>query len=662
MGSLRLPAWLIRAGLLILALGLLVSTAGWRMAESRVYDLLSRLVPPPARAADGIALVGIDEPSFADLGLRWPWPRDLHAALLSRLHAVGARAVAFDIVFAESGQPAEDAALATAIAADGPVILATDEANIETPQASQHVRIEPLPELIAAGALTGTARVELDADGVVRRLPPAPDSFARAVLGASGDVAGASAATPPGALMRFFPPDRDFTRVSYYQALDPEKMLPKGLLQDRVVFVGLAVASTPDPRTHPPDTFLTPLTLTDGRLAVGAEIQATAFANLRGNLWIAALPLPARLAVMAIAVLATGLWLRHWTPLRAGMAIVVGGSAACAGSLALLAQQPGIWLPPLGPAAGVTLAAIVEGAAAYLSERKARQFIRAAFSRYLAPELVDSLARDPGRLRLGGERRQMTFLFCDIRGFTQLSERLQSQPERLTQLVNRFLSVATHVIREQGGTVDKYIGDCVMAFWNAPLDDPDHALHACRCALALLEAVEAMSSAVAREQPDLPPLHVGIGVNTGGAVVGNIGSDVRFAYSALGDAVNLASRLEGLTKTYGLPIVVGEATVAACPVPMAFLELDRLAVRGKLEPVTLYALLGDDLKAAGDGFAELRASQAAWLEAWRQKDVGGMRSSLTARREQHPSLAVLWSLYAERLVALEEAPGPDGRP
>src|SRR4029077_11998646 len=224
-----------------------------------------------------------------------------------------------------------------------------------------------------------------------------------------------------------------------------------------------------------------------------------------------------------------------------------------------------------------------------------RRGIQGAFRHYLAPDLVNALAANPERLQLGGETRMLSVMFSDIRGFTSISEEFKSNPQGLSRLINRgFLSPMTKLIMARRGTIDKYMGDCVMAFWNAPLDEPLHADHACESALAMLADLERinreLAAEAAAENRASPPIHVGIGINTGECVVGNMGSDERFAYTAMGDAVNLASRLEGQTKAYQVGVVIGEATPAAAPA-WAALELDLIAVKGKAEAVRIYTLL-----------------------------------------------------------------------
>jgi len=213
------------------------------------------------------------------------------------------------------------------------------------------------------------------------------------------------------------------------------------------------------------------------------------------------------------------------------------------------------------------------------------QQARQLFGRYLAPDMVERLMQAREMPRLGGEERPLTVLFCDIRGFAALSERLP--PDELTRLINDFFTAMTDAILEHGGTIDKYIGDAVMAFWNAPLELPDHAERACRAALAMLDRLAALNRALAER--GAPPLAVGIGVNSGPCVVGNFGSRHRFDYSALGDTVNVAARLEVETKRFGLPLLIGPQTAAAAaslsPTPIGHIRL-----RGRSAVVEVFTL------------------------------------------------------------------------
>ena len=227
----------------------------------------------------------------------------------------------------------------------------------------------------------------------------------------------------------------------------------------------------------------------------------------------------------------------------------------------------------------------------YYTTYKLKEQIKKQFGTYLSPAMVQKLQDDPTLLRLGGETRYMTFLFCDIRGFTPISEQYKTNPQGLTELVNRFLSPMTDIIMNNEGTIDKYMGDCIMAFWNAPLDVEEQEKMAVKTSVEMYEGLETLNAEL--ESEGLLPINIGVGINTGSVVVGNMGSDQRFDYSVLGDAVNLAARLEGQTKGYGVKTIVGEDTAKELGDDYAILEIDKLAVKGKTEGVTIYSVLGD---------------------------------------------------------------------
>jgi adenylate cyclase len=293
-----------------------------------------------------------------------------------------------------------------------------------------------------------------------------------------------------------------------------------------------------------------------------------------------------------------------------------------------------------------------------------RAHIRSAFGQYLSPSLVEQLAQSPDKLVLGGEERDMTILFSDVRGFTAISEIYKDDPQGLTSLMNGLLTPLTNTIIDHDGTVDKYIGDAVMAFWNAPLDVPQHELSACAAALAMLDNVQTLN----RQRQDeaagagqrFLPFRIGIGLNTGRCVVGNLGSDLRFNYSVLGDPVNVASRLEGQTKYYGVPIILGTKTGAKAKDKFAILELDLIAVKGKTEPETIYALLGREDVAADARFQELRKLYSTMLYCYRSRDWEGALEAIDLCRaaEDKFGLMALFDLYRTRIAAFREAAPP----
>ena len=281
-------------------------------------------------------------------------------------------------------------------------------------------------------------------------------------------------------------------------------------------------------------------------------------------------------------------------------------------------SQHQLLFDPIYPPA--TLAAIyVSGTAlAFMRTERERAEIRGAFGMYLSPDLVEQLARNPGLLQLGGELREITVMFTDVRGFTTISE--QFDPHGLTRFMNRFLTPMTDLILGRKGTIDKYMGDAIMAFWNAPLPVERHAALACDAALAMQAQLRVLNEEWKKEAETEGrkhiPVNIGVGLNTGPASVGNFGSTQRFTYSCLGDDVNLASRLEGQCKTYGVGIIIGRKTREEVE-DYATLELDLITVKGKTEPERIYALLGDSELAKAPALAALVAQQAAFLELYR---------------------------------------------
>ncbi len=323
-----------------------------------------------------------------------------------------------------------------------------------------------------------------------------------------------------------------------------------------------------------------------------------------------------------------------------------------------------LWLfDPIGPAIVILALYLTGTLIGYLRTEAEKQQVRDAFGQYLSPALVEQLADEPDRLQLGGERKEMTFLFCDIRGFTPISELFQGDPQGLTRLINRFLTPMTNAILARKGTIDKYMGDCVMAFWNAPLDDPDHVRHACDAALVMFEKLDELNKqlreeAEAEDKP-LISMNMGVGINSGECVVGNMGSEQRFDYSVLGDAVNLASRLEGQSKNYGIDIILGEDTYKIIKDDdYNTLELDLIAVKGKKEAVRVYGLLPAD----GSGLAldDLKVPHMEMLEAYRDMDWDRAVSLIIKCRRNAKPLTALYDLYAERIAAYRnDPPDPD---
>ncbi|MEZ5918695.1 MAG: adenylate/guanylate cyclase domain-containing protein [Alphaproteobacteria bacterium] len=321
----------------------------------------------------------------------------------------------------------------------------------------------------------------------------------------------------------------------------------------------------------------------------------------------------------------------------------------------------GLLLDPFYPSVCVFLISIVSTLFTYLKVEEERRQVRSAFSHYISPDFMKELTKNPEKLRLGGDRRELSVLFSDIRGFTSICENMN--PEDIIQLMNDFLTPMSDTVMRYRGTIDKYMGDAMMAFWNAPLDDEDHARHACRAALEMQGALEAVNEALRQraETDGKKPLvlRAGIGINTGLCAVGNMGSRQRFAYSVLGDTVNLASRLEGQTKTYGVDVLIGEETHQQAP-EFAMLEADIIRVKGKAKPERVYILLGDEDEALSGAFLALKACHEEMLSAYRTGDFKGALGGAVACAERGGyGLAAFYSLYQTRAQNLIDRPPED---
>jgi adenylate cyclase len=301
----------------------------------------------------------------------------------------------------------------------------------------------------------------------------------------------------------------------------------------------------------------------------------------------------------------------------------------------------------------------------FVREQQQRKQIRGAFAQYMSPALVEQLAQSPEKLVLGGEEREMTIMFSDVRGFTTISESYKHDPQGLTALMNRFLTPLTNAILARKGTIDKYMGDAIMAFWNAPLDDKEHEINACEAAIDMLERIDELNR-LRKQEADAGghvyiPLNVGIGLNTGVCVVGNMGSDLRFDYSVLGDSVNLASRLEGQSKEYGFPIIMGSKTALAAKEKFAILELDFIMVKGKKEPEVIYAIAGRDDIAQSGRFQRLRNLTIEMLACYRGRDWQGALAAIERGRktDEGHALERLYNLYEARIRHFLENPPPE---
>jgi len=528
-----------------------------------------------------------------------------------------------------------------------------------------------LPELQAAAASAGHINPLPDSDGVTRRVPmlaeaaegyyePLSLAVVRLFLGSPEVRPGFTTARGwsrdyPGlewldvgprripvdrevaALVPYRGGERTFKYVSATDVL--EGRTEPSDLEGKIVLVGTSAPGLLDLRSTPV-----------GGVYPGVEIHANLISGmLEGT--IKQMPpyvLGAEFLLLAVAGLAMALVLPLLNPLRSGAATVVVLGAVLGTNLAV--WQYGNLVLPL--ASGVLMILLLFGlnmSYGFFVESRAKRQITGRFGQYVPPELVDEMAQNPDSFSMEGESREMSVLFSDVRGFTTISEGLD--PRQLSQLMNEFLTPLTRVIYRRRGTIDKYMGDCIMAFWGAPLPDPQHARNAVLAGLEMQAAMDAL-------QPQLrargwPELHIGVGVNSGRMSVGNMGSDVRVAYTVMGGAVNLASRLEGLTKQYGVSMIVGEATRAACP-DIVFRELDRVLPKGTTEPVAIFGPIGPSAGLDQSVHDELALWSKA-LKHYRVQEWDLAELQLINLQRMHPSTA-LYAMFLQRIGYLRKNP------
>jgi adenylate cyclase len=345
----------------------------------------------------------------------------------------------------------------------------------------------------------------------------------------------------------------------------------------------------------------------------------------------------------------------------AGSAVLGGIAVATVIGVSWYAFDALGWLvDPIYPAIALTAVYLAGTLFVFLRTERERNRVRHAFGHYMAPALVERLADDPSRLKLGGETRDMTLLFSDVRGFTAISEGLDA--EELTHFLNSLFTPLSKIILDEQGTIDKFMGDAVMAFWNAPLDDSEHATHACSAALRIMQEMPGLNEHWRKDAEAkgrrFSPVKIGIGLNTGICCVGNLGSETRFDYSVIGDNVNVASRLEGQSKTYDVGTIVGQSTAARAP-DFAFLELDLLKVKGKSEATRIFALLGNSAFKQSRTFNDFSARHAEFLQRYRAKDWDAAEAlRRDCDRINGAGLNRLYALYRERIVFFRQNPPP----
>jgi adenylate cyclase len=690
--------------------------------RTRTFDFFQVLRPRPQEIRP-VVIVDIDEASLKAIG-QWPWPRTTVADLVTQITQLGAVAIGFDIIFPEPDRmspaiaersfrgidaetrakldslPSNDEALAEAIkhsrvvigqaGAAAPEVKTAADAVLQTgfavrgPDPRAYVvtfagllRNVPVIEQAAAGR--GLFSIDPESDGIIRRVPVIMTAqgnlvpslsmeMLRVVTGSSAilvrvDQAGVQSVAVPGLEV---PTDRNGQFWVHFNHHDPERYVsakdvlqgnvPPDRLAGKLVLIGTSAIGLLDLKTTPLDAAIP-----------GVEVHAQILESVLSKSSLVN-PNYAIGAELALAVL-FGLSIIVAAPMLPASIVIVLGGCLIAGLIGLslyLFVAHNLLIDFTYPLISSWLIYLVLTFVNYFREQKQRRQIRSAFGYYLSPHMVEQLARSPEKLVLGGEERRMTILFSDVRGFTTISEHYKDDPQGLTRLMNRFLTPLTNAIIERKGTIDKYIGDAIMAFWNAPVDDEQQEANACEAALEMLSRAETLNGELKREAETnggvYMPLRIGIGLNTGPCVVGNMGSDFRFNYSVLGDTVNLASRLEGRTKDYRIPVVIGSRTAEGAKQRFAVMEIDLIMVKGKKQPEAVFTVLGRSEVEADPRCQQLREANALMLGRFRKQQWDDALD-LIARCRKFANgfdLSGLYDMYEERIELYRaQPPGPD---
>jgi len=628
---------------------LLWQTGLFKTWEAKTWDWRVRIMAHPGRYTDRIKLILLDQNSLdwaeQENGLSWPWPREIYTPIIDFCRRSGAKSLAFDVLFTESSQYGmeDDNTLGRAIHAFGdwvgalflgrstgsdkkwpagltpPSLKLTGidslpertRAKITFPRATF-----PIPQVAANAKILANVHLDPDPDGIYRRVNlfalfdghAVPSLSLGAYLAAAPDAGGSAGPgklsiggrlIPLGvnneAILNFRGPSSSYQAYSAAAVIQSELRLQAGgepaikepaPFKDCYVLVGFTAPGLFDLRPAPVSG-----------IYPGVAIHATALDNLlAGDFHRMASPLLVAVlaAVLALLAAVTVSWYTRGAAVFVSFPLFL----ALPFPLAFFAYSRQVWLPLIVLEAGIIFSLVNGLFLNFIIEGRQKRFIKQAFKQYLSPKVIDQLMKDPDRLQLGGERRVLSIFFSDLQGFTTISESLS--PEKLTTFLNEYLTAMTGIIHEEGGTIDKFEGDAIIAFWNAPVEQADHAERAVRAALRCQELLAEMRPGFRRRIGS--DLLMRVGINTGEAVVGNMGSDSRFDYTMLGDAVNLAARLEGANKYFGTYTMISESTCNRLEGQYACRELAKLKVVGRKEPVRVY----EPLISSADSSAEDR--------------------------------------------------------
>ncbi|MGA9117975.1 MAG: adenylate/guanylate cyclase domain-containing protein [Bacteroidota bacterium] len=610
------------------------------------YRFLYRGVNTEVKDSSDVVIVDIDEEAFRSLPAGpLPWPREYYAHLIRNLHRAGARAVGIDLIFdsPDNHGPAGDSTFRAALKETNNVILAGKREQDSERFERRLLRNDFGNIFFNVDSAVGLVNIQSDADGIYRlytpfyRMDVADDSalsvptFAFAVLNRVFGLPPLTAAVnsgksffyagriipkydPTAMMINFYGPNGTFRHYHFHDVIDDRSFttvdemstgaetntfddpdygyLYDGTFKNKIVLVGVTLPEYKD---------LFPVSIGRGRQRgdnqmYGVEVHANVIENVLRNDFLRVQGPLTEVPEVILLVMLTFLLTASLRDRARGRQVLMElvSFLFIAGFLCLVLWAA-LWLfvhrsfvmSIVSPSAAIIAGYVGSTAYNLVTERRQRALIKTMFSTYVNPSVVDELILNPGKLTLGGQRKELTVLFSDIEGFTTIAQSME--PERLVKLLNEYLDAMSAAIFEHDGTLDKYEGDAIMAFWGAPIPQWDHALRACRSALVMRDRLKDLNARW--EESGRPPFHMRQGINTGEMIVGNMGSTGKFAYTVIGDSVNLASRLEGANKEYRTSIMVSKRTYDLVKGEIVGRELDLLTVKGRNEPAAVYELI-----------------------------------------------------------------------
>lgn len=705
-------SFIVTVLVLLLTQDILVEFPPLRRAELALIDwrFQQRGVNQTVRNTSQVVIVEISQESFKALPEKWPWPRSYYTRLVRNLKRAGAKAIGIDVIFSsnDSRDPRNDDAFRQALHETQNVVLA-GKLEPENRHGILRDHSENFGNLfIDSASHFGLVNAREDVDGVLRRyMPFAYDdntqqrlpTFSFAVLNVYWGLPWSTTAEianntfhygdriiphydPTSFLINYYGPSGTFRRINIADVLDdkdfqtvdelnhpgeqvntfddPENgYLYDGTFAGKIVLVG---------STMPEEKDLFPVTIAEGKQEgdnkmYGVEIHANIIENIltrnfipRAPLWMTALVVfglslftfvltaglksirtkySSLIEILGVALTIAELFIIYWASLR-------------------LFIEKNFLADMTSPFLAVIVSYVGSTVYSYVTERKQKVLIKSMFSRYVNPTIVDELVSHPEKLRLGGERKELTVFFSDIENFTRISEQLP--PETLVMILNDYLNVMTSIIFANNGTLDKYEGDAIVAFWGAPIPQEDHAYNACRAAVQMQEALLGMRRLW--QQQGRPPLNVRIGINTGEVIVGNMGGDSRFDYTVIGDSVNLGARLESANKQYKTTILISESTFSKVKGRVFARELDMIVVAGKTEPIRVYELIAMSESTVPANQLSFMEYYKCGLMFYRQREwnsaIEAFEKALALVPDDFPS-----HLYIERSHLYRSSPPPD---